>query len=503
MTDHKKSRPAPPRQHARMATGSADTGSGAIRLNRRHLLLAAAAGLTASATSTFAQPAADSRAVRAAPTSDRILLRNGCVLSMDPQIGDFDRADVLIEAGRISAIAPDLAASGDDLQVIDATGMIIMPGFVDTHRHMWQGPLRSALPDGLLSDYTRDITGAARAVYRPQDAYAGDLISALGALNAGITNILDWSHIGNSPEHTDAAIAGLRESGIRGVYAFGGGTPGADNRFPDDIHRLRREHFASDDQLLTLAMAAGTNPAQWSIARDVGAFISVHIVGSMGGITEAAMGPDVTYIHCTNLSPDAWRMIADTGGHVSIAGPIEMQMRHGNPPIQEALDVGIRPSLSVDVETQQPADFFSQMHSVFSLQRMFANERHARQDDDAPELLSVRDVVEFATLRGAVANQLDHRVGSLTPGKDADVIMLDMQAINVLPVNNAYGAIVLGMDTSNVDTVFVAGRARKFAGRLLDVDLDRVARLAAESREHVLSAAGWTDSRLGDSRPGS
>lgn len=480
-----------------------DSGAGAPKLNRRNLLLAGAAGLTASATGALAQPTPATESGRPAPAGDRILLRNGCVLSMDPQIGDFDRADVLIEAGRISAVAPDLPASGDDLEVLDASGTIVMPGFTDTHRHMWQGPLRSALPDGLLSDYTRDITGAARAIYRPEDAYAGDLISALGALNAGITTVLDWSHIGNSPEHTDAAISGLRESGIRGVYAFGSGTPGADNRFPDDIRRLRREHFASDDQLLTLAMAAGTNTDQWSIAREVDAFISVHIVGSMGAITQDAMGPDVTYIHCTRLTPDAWRMIADTGGHVSIAGPIEMQMRHGIPPLQEALDVGIRPSLSVDVETQQAADFFTQMHSVFALQRMFANERHASNDADAPALLSVRDVVEFATVRGAIANQLHHRTGSLTPGKQADVIMLRMDAINVLPVNNAYGAIVLGMDTSNVDTVFVAGRARKFAGRLLGVDLDRISRLADASREHILAATGWQDTRLGGERPGS
>ncbi len=457
-------------------------------------------GLAATTTGMFA--GAQSATPRALPSSSRILLRNGCVLTMDAQLGDFDRADVLIEDGLIRAVGTNLDASGDDLDTIDATGMIVMPGFVDTHRHMWQGPLRGVLPDGLLSDYTRDITGAARAIYRPRDAYAGDLISALGALNAGITTILDWSHIGNSPEHTDAAIAGLRESGIRGVYAFGSGTPGPANRFPDDIRRLRREHFATDDQLLTLAMAGGFNTADWAVAREVGAFITVHVVGSLGTITAEVMGPDVTYIHCTNLPDEAWRRIASSGGHVSIAGPIEMQMRHGNPPIQEALDVGIRPSLSVDVETQQPADFFTQMHSVFTLQRMFANERHLRGDSDAPALLSVRDVVEFATVRGAAANQLDHRIGTLTPGKQADLILLRMDAINVLPANNAYAAIVLGMDTSNVDSVFIAGRPVKFAGRLQDVDMDRVARLANESRDHILEATGWPDTRLGGYRPG-
>jgi 5-methylthioadenosine/S-adenosylhomocysteine deaminase len=379
--------------------------------------------------------------------------------------------------------------------------MIVMPGFVDTHRHMWQGALRNILPDGLLSDYGRDITGAARSHFEPEDARIGDLVSALGAINAGVTTVLDWSHIGNSPEHSDAAIEGLREAGIRGVYAYGAGTAGPANRFPDDIRRLRERHFSSDDGLLTLAMAAGPSAADWAVARAVGAPISVHVVGALGPIDDA-MGPDVTYIHCTNLSAGAWRRIADTGGHVSIAAPIEMQMNHGVPPVQEALDHGIRPSLSVDVETQMTGDMFTQMRTVFALQRMLANQRRQRGDADAPELLSVRDVIEFATVRGAMANRLDGRIGTLTPGKDADVILLRTDMINVLPLNNAYGAVVLGMDPSNVDTVFIRGRLRKHAGRLVDVDVDGIAAQAQASRDRIVRAAGWLETVLGGYLPG-
>src|SRR5438045_4574233 len=132
---------------------------------------------------------------------------------------------------------------------------------------MWTGQRRCILPDSRLSGYSRDIPGAARAVFRPEDAHAGDLVSALGAINAGVTTVLDWSHIGNSPEHTDAAIAGLKESGIRSVYAFGGGAPGPRNQFPQDIRRLRRQYFSSSDQLLTLAMATAPDAASWAIAR--------------------------------------------------------------------------------------------------------------------------------------------------------------------------------------------------------------------------------------------
>jgi 5-methylthioadenosine/S-adenosylhomocysteine deaminase len=467
--------------------------------SRRRFLLAGTAGVAALAAARGAWPQEEPGVTR--PLRERVLLRGGTVLTLDRALGDFERADVLLEGTRIAAVQPSIDIAGDSADVIDAQGMIVMPGFVDTHRHMWQGALRNILPDGLLSDYGRDITGAARAVFRPEDARIGDLVSALGALNAGVTTILDWSHVGNSPAHSDAAIDGLAEAGIRAVYAYGAGAQGAANRFPDDIRRLRRERFSSADQLLTLAMAAGGNPRDWAVARDVGAFISIHVVGSLGGITPEAMRDDVTYIHCTNLSDEAWRSIAATGGHVSIAAPIEMQMNHGVPPIQRALDHGIRPSLSVDVETQQPADMFSQMRGVFALQRMLALERQ-RTGGEASPLLSVRDVVELATLRGAMANQLEPKTGSLTPGKEADVILLRADTINVLPLNNAYGSVVLGMDTSNVDTVFVAGRLKKRSGRLVGVDVERIRRDAERSRDYVLAETGWPATVLGGYLPG-
>lgn len=467
-------------------------------LSRRDFLCGSAAGIAAGGAGVLA-PSALAQQTRPVPRGPRIVMKNACVLTLDPELGDFERADLLIDGARIAAVGPNLAADGE---IVDAAGTIVMPGFVDTHRHMWQGALRNILPNGLLSDYSRDITGTARSVFRPEDVHIGDLVSALGALNAGVTTVLDWSHIGNSPAHTDAAIEGLREAGIRAVYAFGAGVPGEANRWPDDIRRLRAERFASSDQLLTLALAAGANPRDWAVARDVGAFISLHVGGGLGALRDA-MGTDVTYIHCTNLPDDAWQLIADTGGHVSIAAPIEMQMGHGVPPLQQALAHGVRPSLSVDVETEMPGEMFTQMRTAFGLQRMLALERRrAGGAPGTPQLLTVRDVVEFATVRGAAANQLEHKIGTLTPGKEADVIMLRTDTINVLPLNNAYGAIVLGMDTSNVAAVFVAGKAKKWAGRLVDVDLARVARLAEASRDYVVERAGWPKTPLGGYLPG-
>jgi cytosine/adenosine deaminase-related metal-dependent hydrolase len=317
-------------------------------------------------------------------------------------------------------------------------------------------------------------------------------VSALGAINAGVTTVLDWSHIGNSPEHTDAAIEGLRESGLRAVYAYGGGTGGPRNQFPQDIRRLRRQHFSSSDQLLTLAMATGADAASWAVARDVGAPITLHVNGAGSLMSVAsAMRSDCTYIHCNLLTDAEWRLIASTGGHVSIAAPIEMEMGHGIPPIQQALDHGIRPSLSVDVETEMPGDLFTQMRTAFTLQRMQIMARERAGERNVPGLLTVKEVVEFATIQGAKDNALDARIGTLTPGKDADIILLRHDRINVTPLNKAYGSVVLGMDTSNVDTVFIAGKMVKQNGQLVGVDLARINRMARDSRDYVLSKTGW------------
>lgn len=277
------------------------------RMSRRDFIGASAAGIGA-----FSLPF-ESPAVAQAPAGTRggrILLKGGCVVSLDPKVGDFPVADVLIDGSRIAAVQPNITAAAD---VIDAANTIVMPGFIDTHRHMWQGTVRNVLPNGLLADYVRDILGSVRAVMRPEDVRIGDLVTALGAINAGVTTILDWSHIGNSPEHTDAAIDGLRSSGIRAVYAYGSGTSGPANRYPQDIHRLRKQYFSSRDQLLTLGIAAGMDAREWAVAREAGALISVHAGGSLAGL-EKALGPDVTYIHCNTFTDDAWKMVADSAG---------------------------------------------------------------------------------------------------------------------------------------------------------------------------------------------
>ena len=484
-------------------------------LSRRQFLCTTAAAVAAPAIAVSVVGATPAEAApRAAAAGRPILLKGGCVLSLDGAVGDFEQADVLIEGSKISAVRPNISAA--NAQVIDASKCIVMPGFVDTHRHMWQGFLRNVLPDGSLQDYVQLVQRKFGANFTPDDNYAANLLSGLGCIEAGVTTVLDWSHIHNSPEHSDASIKGLRDSGVRAAFAYG--TPqtasgrwqeAPRHKYPDDIARLRKQYFNSDDQLLTLFLASpGGAPDQvmpiWKAARDVGARITIHVgVGEFGrnAFLEKmhAIEPlksDTTYIHCCTLNDTEWKLIKDSGGTVSIAGYVETLMGHGNPPTQKAIDTGIRPSLSVDVETSVPNDFFTQMRTVFSLQKNEVWARRLSGEKDAGKFLTAREVLEFATVEGARANGLERKVGTLTPGKEADVLLLRTDRLNVMPMNNAVGAVVTSMGPQNVDTVLIAGKVRKRNGQLVGVDMARIGRLGREAQERAYKAAGVPNKRI-------
>jgi 5-methylthioadenosine/S-adenosylhomocysteine deaminase len=436
------------------------------------------------------------------PPVERTLIRGGTLLTLELGNGLVPVGDVLIEGDKIVEVGPQLDAA--NAEVIDASGMIVMPGFVDTHRHIWEGLLRNIGTDVPLegrSSYITHVLHKLAPAYRPEDAYAGNLVSALGAIDAGITTLLDWSHIQGSPAHTDAVIQALKDSGLRAVFAYGFPWWGKwEERQPSWFVRAATEHFSTKDQKLSLALAAPgpefTNfevtRDHWKLAREADARITTHVgVGSYGQdgkvqeFGEAGLlGPDTTYIHCTTLNDTEIQMIVDTGGTVSLAAPVEMMMGHGIPPIQKFLDRGRPPSLSVDVETNVPSDMFNQMRSALALQRATATAQ-----GKAPS--SARDVLAWATIEGARANGLDSKVGTLTRGKQADIVMLRTDRMNVTPLNDPVTAVVTGMDTSNVDTVLIGGRIMKRHGRLLHVDWPSVKLMVGESRDYVLSRSGF------------
>ena len=483
-------------------------------LSRRQFLCTTA-GVAVAAPALAASAIGQAEAApRPAKPGQPILLKGGCVLSLDRAVGDFEQADVLIQGSKIAAVRPNISAPG--AQVIDASNSIVMPGFVDTHRHMWQGFLRNVLPDGSLQDYVQTVQRRFGANFTPDDNYAANLLSAVGCIDVGVTTVLDWSHIHQSPEHTDASIKGLQDSGVRAVFAYG--TPqtasgkwqeAPKHKYPGDIARLRKQYFSSDDQLLTLFLASpGGAPNDvmpiWKVARDVGAPITIHVgVGEFGrsAFLEKmnAIEPlrsDTTYIHCCTLNDTEWKLIKDSGGTISIAGYVETLMGHGNPPTQKAIDMGIRPSLSVDVETSVPNDFFTQMRTVFSLQKNEVWAKRLAGDKNPLAFLKARDVLEYATIEGARANGLENKVGTLAPGKEADVIVLRTDRLNVMPMNNAVGAVVTSMGPQNVDTVLIGGKVMKRNGRLVGVDMNRIARLGKEAQARAYKAADIPNKRI-------
>jgi 5-methylthioadenosine/S-adenosylhomocysteine deaminase len=528
-----------------------------LRPTRRGFLAGAAAtGAAAAAGLSLFAPRPTTAQVGVPPSGTgsqgrRYVIKGGSVMSMDPAVGDFARADVLVEGKKILAVGPNLGGTSDE--VIDATGRIVMPGFIDTHHHQFETALRSYLADGVLildgdpspgatdAYYTSILLGFAPA-YRPEDVYISEVFGGLSQLDDGVTTVHDVSQIHHTPEHSDAAVKALFDTGRRAAFGyFEGAGQGMviktkEYAYPDDATRLVDKYFRSSDQLVHMIMGGevylGAETAQksWAIGRKLGLQIAAHILSPFGirpifdklaegkgGTGDTAIGPDNLFIHMTGMSDMAWDAVKEKGAQVSIACPIEMNMRHGMPPILKMQSLGMEPSLSVDVECTLTADFFTQMRSMMNLQRVLVNQMvldganppnpvdwglPAAQektpwpswptgDSAKPSAvpLTTRDVLRYATINGAKALRLDSKTGSLTPGKEADIVILDATRVNVFPVNQVPGAVVSLMDRTNVETVIVAGKVRKWKGALLDTDLASLRGQLEQSRDYIFAHA--------------
>jgi hypothetical protein len=330
-----------------------------------------------------------------------------------------------------------------------------------------------------------------------------ELVACLSEITEGITCGTDTSQSSHTPEHTDAMIQGLMDSGRRSVYDYSPGTDRGDGyEFPGrmgdsttGIGRLAKTYFNSTDQLVTLGFAGGPGPAfpgapysGWQLGRSVGAWINNHNQAGAGIVeNQAALGDDITFVHCTRWTEEMWRLVADKGAHVSIANIIEMQMRHGMPPFQQALDHGILPSLSPDVDTNMTTDPFSMMRGAFCLQRALVNDRFWRGEQNLPPVITARRVIEMATIGGAAGSGLLDKVGTLTPGKQADIIMLNTENLNITPMNNVPGTIVTMMNPRHVRDVLIAGKVVYRMGKLVGWDEKKLLRDIRASRDRVLS----------------
>ena len=521
--------------------------------SRRNFLKGTAATGLAAGAMTLLGPSAEAQGHNVNPPPHtgepgrQYVIRNGYVMTMEPgtpgansSFGEFIEADVLVEGKTIKAIGRNL--QGRNATAIDARGKVVMPGFIDTHHHQAWTAIRSAIPDSILindgtgtasaeQNYFEHVlagqtgtTGFARH-YRPQDVYVSELFGGLSQLDAGVTTVLDVSQIHHSPAHSDAAIQALFDTGRRAAFGYfesAGNVAG--NQYPQDATRIRNQWFFSSDQLVHMIMGGevylgpATLSQSWTIGRQLGLQIAAHILSPFGirptldllaqgkgGINQnIGLGPDNLFIHMTGMSDLGWQGVRNVGAQVSIAFPIEMNMRHGMPPIVKMQKLGLEPSLSTDVETNMTADFFTQMRSAMTMQRLVINQAVLDTGDfvtfptgtwppfpaGLPPLLNARDVLRFATINGAKCLRLDSKTGSLKVNKEADIIILDGSDLNVFPMNNVPGAVVTMMDRTNVETVIVAGKIRKWKGELLDVDLDLLRTELAATRDFLYRAAG-------------
>lgn len=437
-----------------------------------------------------------------------LIIRDAAVLTMDSGLGDFDRADILVEDDTIRAVGA--IPPGTDGEIIDGRGMIAFPGFVDTHRHTWQSAIRHSYADRDPAQYFAEVLRGTGAAYTPADVRIGNLLGAISAISMGTTTLFDWSHIQNSPAHSDSAIAGLRESGIRAV--FGHGWPLTDDgrwtadsslSHPADIRRVQAEHFRPDSPLLSLAMAArGPEMASekvWlgdlELARELGIRSSIHVGAYAHNAVHAAvrqmhdagvLHSDLTFVHCCRSGSDELTMIAECGASVSLGAHCEMNSQGiGHIPLDRLLQRRIRPSLSGDTETKCSGDMFTQMRMLFGHHRSWMGGGNS-EVPPAEAALTLRDVLEFATVEGARAIGQDSRIGTLTPGKQADIVLIRATDLNLAPVMDPVAAVVLAAHEGNVDTVLVAGRRRKSGGQLVDIDTDAIVGAARDSQQAIL-----------------
>ncbi|MER5514339.1 amidohydrolase family protein [Streptomyces sp. NPDC002763] len=417
----------------------------------------------------------------------KTLLTGGTVVSMDPAVGDLDPGDVLIEDGVIVQVAGHIDAP--DAEVIDATGRIVMPGFVDNHRHTWQTAFRGVGADWTFPEWAVAMHGTVKPHYQPEDVYAGTLLGRLEALHSGVTTMLDWYHVAQTHAHEDAAVAALRDAPGRSVFCLGAGW-GTPDPVDADIRRVRSD--LAGEGLVTMALglrgpedtSMDTVARELKLAAELGLRTSLHIAsdGTQRPVAElhehGLLRDTTTFVHANGVSDEELRMLADAGSSVSVSPDVELKMGFGSPVTGRALAAGLRPTLSVDDVPSVGGDMFSTMRTAFAVQRGLDGG------------LRSRDLLAFTTIDAARSCGLDARTGSITPGKDADVILLRADDLTVFPVTDPAATVVSAGHPGLVDTVLVAGRVVKRDGVLVDVDLAPLKNRLLASRDRIAAAAG-------------
>lgn len=437
-------------------------------------------------------------------TATRTLFQGGTILTLDAKLPNLATGDVLVEGDRIVAVGPALPADG--AQLIDAAGHIVMPGLVDAHHHMWLGAMRRMLPDvDDLFAYIDVVAQQLGAHYRPLDMYLSTRLTAAASLDAGITTVIDACHSSRSPEHTDAALDALAETGIRALHMVG---PAMDKgassaHLPGDLRRLAHK-WNTQGSRVRVGLFGQLNLPWWQAARELDMRILTEFIGDLAKLSPefaqpGVLGPHNIFNHCTRVPQETWKLLADAGVNITINPRSDALFGFDDDTFayQQAVDHGLAPALGIDLDTAFGSDMFGEMHALFGQQRSAMRYRRFRGEAGVPAPISVEAVLRAATVNGARAAGLEDQAGTLAPGKQADIIMVRTQGVAVFPVSNAIGTIVQAVERADVDTVMVAGQLRKRAGRLLGIDLARLNAEVTASRDYLIEASGYRNALFG------
>ncbi len=436
-----------------------------------------------------------------------VVFRNATVLSIDPSIGMLTGGDVLVADKRIAAVGKQLTVPDGTVE-IDASEGILMPGMIDTHRHMWQTALRGFGADWTLTNYFMYYYINWGKIFRPEDIYAGNLLSAIEAVDAGVTTSVDWSHGLQTTQHAEAAVDALEEIPGRFVLAYGNllGAPWEWSRKPEFADFIKRRIDGRGDMLrMQMAFDVTGDPAfpergAFEAARDFGLSVTTH-AGVWGAtndvgikqITDAGfMNPSTICVHATTLSDDSYQRIAASGAYTSISSESEASAGQGYSPTWQLRKFGIPVSLSMDTSVWWSADLFSAMRATLNADRARDHmEAHKTNDTVVNNFLRAEQVVNWATMGGAKALGMDSLVGSITPGKRADLVLIKNDASPAMfPLINPYGHVVFQAGRGDVHTVMVDGRVLKYNHRLRDISLARAKHAVAATVEFARSNMG-------------
>jgi len=446
----------------------------------------------------------------------KLLIQNATVITMDRNQGDLRPGDVLIEGDRIADVGPRIPAG--DAEIFDGRAFILIPGLINAHMHTWQTGLRAVSANWTLLEYFRWMHAGLATRFRPEDIRIGNLAGALNQIHCGTTTLVDWCHNNPTPDHTDAAIEGLRESGIRAAFFHGSPKPDpkpGERHFSEiphprsEVERLMRGPFASRDGLLTLGLAIlgphystlEVSLHDFRLARELGLVASMH---QGGGPPKTPQGWDVlerqglvgdyvNIVHGNDLSDDRLARFVKLGVTFSVAPENEMAQGHGHPITGRLRKLGSAPSLGVDLESVISGDMLTVARMALEHQRALDNAecRAATGGIPATSTIPVREALSWITLEGARMLGMQDRLGSLAPGKQADLVLIRADDLNLWPVHDPVAAVVMQANLANVDSVMIAGAWRKRGGKLLYPGIDRVKDDLLRSGSRILGELGW------------